>query len=147
MHMKVPPPLEHIRQNRAMYLGPEKPSGRALAIGLAHCALVSGASRVELLVLVDGWMAVCADADWITPNLQQHKDLAMERAFKSMIPLHGARPNEIRFEVIVTAFSRNLGVKSDNHWVAIIGKNPPKDIRDRVAGSDFSVVFQAEGDS
>lgn len=145
--MKVLPPLEHIRQNRAMYLGPEQPSGRVLAVGLADCALVSGASRVELLVLTDGWMAVSAEADWITSNLQQHKNLAMERAFTSMIPLQGARPNEIRFEVIVTAFSKNLGVKSGNHWVSIVGDNPPQDIRDRVAGNAFSVVFLPEGDS
>lgn len=142
--MKIPLPVDLIRQNRVMYLGSEEPSGRVLAIRLADCALISGARRLELLVLANGWMAVSADADWITPNLQQQSDSSMERAFKAMIPLRGGQHNEIRFEVIVTAFSRCVSVKSADQWNAIAGDPPPSDVRDRVAKNEFVVVFQAE---
>lgn len=142
--MQVPPTLELIRQNRSMYLRGEEPSRRLLAVRLADCALVSGAERLELLMLADGWMAVASDADWITRNLQEHRNPSMDRAFTAMIPLRGGRQNEVRFEVIVTAFSRSLTVKSGDRWIAIVGDAPPSPIRDRVGRNEFAVVFRTE---
>lgn len=142
--MKVPPPLELIRQKKSFYLGQQEPSGRFLAVQLADCAIASGARRVEVSVLPEGWMAVSADADWITPNLQQQRDSSLENAFKAMIPLQGGRPNQIRFEVLVTAFSSSLSVKSGGSWITIVGMAPPAEIRDPVARSEFAVVFKPE---
>jgi len=136
-----------IRQHKAMYLGDEEPSGRILSIGLADCALVSGASRVELLRLPESWTGVLADADWITPNVQQHNGRSLEHAFQAMIPLRGGRPNQIRFEVVVAAFSTNVSVKSGDSWIAIAGDLPPRDVRDRVTESLFAVAFRAKADS
>lgn len=140
-------PLEFIRRNRAMYLGSDEPSGKVLAVRLADCALISGARRLELLVLTDGWMAVAADADWITPNLREQRDASMERAFKAMTPLRGGQPNEIRFEVIVTAFSRSVSVRSGDRWHTIAGDAPPRAVQDSVGRNEFAVVFQADGKS
>lgn len=61
--MRILPALERIREKTAFYLGDQQPSGRYLAVQLADCALASGAHRVELRVLPEGWMAVSADAD------------------------------------------------------------------------------------
>lgn len=140
-------PLEFIRRNRAMYLGSDEPSGKVLAVRLADCALISGARRLELLVLTDGWTAVAADADWITPNLREQRDASMERAFKAMTPLRGGQPNEIRFEVIVTAFSRSVSVRSEDRWHTIVGDAPPRAVQDSVRRNEFAVVFQADGKS
>jgi hypothetical protein len=145
--MKIPPPLELIRQKKAFYLGEQEPSGRFLAVQLADCAMISGARRVELQALAGGWMAVSADAEWITPNLQQQRDRSMESAFTAMIPLRGGRPNQIRFEVFVTAFSTSVSVRSAGRWITIVGEPPPLDVRDQVAKNEFAVVFQAEVDS
>ena len=145
--MKVPPPLELIRQKKSFYLGEQEPSGRFLAVQLADCAMTSGARRVELRVLSDGWTAVSADADWITPNLQQLRDRSIESAFRAMIPLRGGRPNQIRFEAFVTAFSRSVSVRSSGHWITIIGPPPPPEVRDCFSGSEFAVVFKPEVDS
>lgn len=142
--MKVPPALELIRQNRHMYLGDEAPSPRLLAVSLAECALVSGAERLELLLLADGWTAVASDADWITPNLPQDRNLSMDRAFNALIPLRGGRQNEIRFEVVVAAFSRSLSVKSGEQWISIVGDAPPAHIRDRLGSNGFAVVFMTQ---
>ena len=143
----VPPPLELIRQKKTVYLGDKEPTGRFLAVHLAECAMVSGAHRVELLVLSEGWFAVCADADWITPSVHGRKDSSMESAFTGMIPLKGGGENEIRFEVFVNAFSRSLSVRSANRWIAIRGEPPPPDVRNRVQSNEFAVLFRPEVDS
>jgi hypothetical protein len=146
--MNMSSPIELIRENRSMYLGNEEPSGRVLAVRLADCALISGAHRVELLVLTDGWIAVSSDADWITPDvLHRQKDFSFERAFKAMIPLRGGQQNEVRFEVIVAAFSKDLSVKSGARWSTLEGDAPPQEVRDHVAKNEFAVVFRAEFDS
>ena len=143
---KVPPPLELIRQKKAFYLGDQEPTARFLAVNLAECAMVSGARRVELLALAEGWMAVSADADWITPSLRGRKDPSMESAFSKMIPLTGGRPNQIRFEVFVTAFSSRVGVKAGAHWIPIIGDLPPQEVRDHVERNEFAVLFTPQLD-
>jgi hypothetical protein len=142
----VPPPLELIRQKKVFYLGDQEPTGRFLAVNLAECAMISGARRVELLALTERWMAVSADADWITPNLYGRKDASMESAFVRMIPLTGGRPNQIRFEVFVTAFSSRLSVKTGTQWSPIVGGLPPQEIRNRVERNEFAVVFKAQLD-
>ncbi len=142
----VAPPLELIRQKKAFYLGDREPTGRFLAVNLAECAMISGALRVELLALKEGWMAVSADADWITPNLRGRKDTSTESAFVTMIPLTGGRPNQIRFEVFVTAFSSSLSLKAGTQWSPIVGDIPPQEIRDRVKRNEFAVVFKSQVD-
>lgn len=143
----VPPPLDLIRQKKAFYLGDQEPTGTFLAVNLAECAMISGARRIELLVLSGGWTAVSADADWITPNLHGQKGASMESAFVKMIPLTGGRPNQIRFEVIVTAFSSGLSVKAGTQWTTIVGDPPPQEIRDHVERNEFAVVFKTQIDS
>lgn len=146
--MNIPSSIELIRKSRSLYLGKEEPTGRVLAIRLADCALISGARRVELLVLTDGWVGVSSDSDWITPDVpHRQKDFSFERAFKAMIPLRGGQQNEVRFEVIVAAFSRDLSVKSGARWLTLEGDAPPPEIRNHVAKDEFAVVFRAEFDS
>jgi hypothetical protein len=144
--IRIVKPLELIRQKKTFYLGGEEPTGRFLAVHLAECAMVSGAHRVELLVLAEGWFAVCADADWITPNVQGRRDPSMESAFTGMIPLKGGRQNEIRFEVFVNAFSNSLSVKSTDHWITIRGEPPPPGMCNRVQSNEFAVLFRPEID-
>lgn len=143
----IPPTLELIREKKTFYLGNQEPTGQILAAHLAECAMTSGAHRVELMSLADGWMAVSADADWITPNLQGRRDPFMESAFTGIIPLNGGLQNEMRFEVIVTAFSTDLSVRSGGRWITIVGVLPPPEARDRVAGKEFAVVFKAKLES
>lgn len=108
--------------------------------------MISGARRVELSALTEGWTAVSADADWITPNLDGRKDASMESAFVRMIPLAGGTPNQIRFEVFVTAFSCRLSVKTGTQWSPIVGDLPPQEIRNSVERNEFAVVFKAQLD-
>jgi hypothetical protein len=146
--MKISPPLELIRENRNMYLGNHSPCGRVLAIRLAECALMSGAHRVEVMLLNDGWAAVSGDTDWITPNLlERQKDASIDRAFSTMIPLFGGQQNEIRFEIVVAAFSKHLSVKTGELWRTIEGDSLPEEVRDIVSNSEFAVVFKPEMDS
>jgi hypothetical protein len=136
-------PLELIRRNRKLYLGNDEPSGQLLAVRLAECALISGVYRVEVRVLAEGWMAVAGDSDWITPNLPDKlNEPSLQRAFVGMIPLRGGRINEIRFEVIVTAFSDGLAVKSREKWMQVTGESPPKAVLNGVANVEFAVVFR-----
>jgi hypothetical protein len=139
----VPPPLELIRQKKSFYLGDQEPTGRFLAVNLAECALVSGADRVELVSLADGWMAVSADSDWITPNLVGRRNSSFERAFVAMIPLRGGKQNQIRFEIFITAFSSRVSVKTGPDWKSIAGELPPQEVRDCVEKNEFAVVFRA----
>jgi hypothetical protein len=139
----VPPPLELIRQKKSFYLGDQEPTGRFLAVNLAECALVSGADRVELVSLAEGWMAVSADSDWITPNLVGRRNSSFERAFVAMIPLRGGKQNQIRFEIFITAFSSRVSVKTGPDWKSIAGELPPQEVRDCVEKNEFAVVFRA----
>lgn len=102
---------------------------------------------MELLVLPEGWFAVCADADWITPGVQGRRDPSMESAFVGVIPLKGGGQNEIRFEVFVNAFSRSLSVRAADRWFAIRGESPPPDVCNRVQSNEFAVLFRPEVDS
>jgi hypothetical protein len=141
--MKLLSPLELIRENRDMYLGKEEPCGRVLAVRLADCALISGARRVELLALSEEWMAVSSDTNWIIPAVNnRQKDGSFERAFTAMIPLRGGQQNEIRFEVVVAAFSKDLSIKSGARWLTLEGEAPPQEICDSVKRHEFSVVFR-----
>jgi len=106
--------------------------------------MISGARRVELLVIAEGWMAVCADADWITPSLVERKDPSMESAFSKMIPLAGGRPNQIRFEVFVAAFSSRVSVKEGKRWIPIMGDLPPQEVRGNVERNEFAVLFEPQ---
>jgi hypothetical protein len=63
-----------------------------------------------------------------------------------MIPLHGGQQNEIRFEVVVTAFSSGVSVKSGERWTAVAGDLPPLEVQDRVR-NEFAVVFRAQIES
>ena len=54
-----------------MYLGRREPTAAVLASGLAECALISQARRLEILVLDPQWVAVGADSDWVTPNVTE----------------------------------------------------------------------------
>ena len=144
---KSPSPHEFIRHNRAMYLGGEQPSGKTLAVRLADCALRSGARRLELLVLSDGWMAVTSDADWITPNLRGLRTSTMEGAFRALTPLLGGQPNEIRFEAIVAAFSKDVCVRSQGNWYTISGENPSLGVQSMLGNNAFAVLFKADDNS
>lgn len=143
--MTIPPPVELIRQNKAFYLGNREPDGRYLAVLLADCAVISGAQKVELQALPDGWMAVSAEADWISPHLQRRRDRrTIEDAFNSIIPLECDLQNQMRYEVYITAFSSSVGVESHGQWILTIGKLPPQEVQDRVAGNEFAVVFKPQ---
>lgn len=142
-HMTVPPAIELIRKNRVMYLGNDAPSARLLAVRLAECATTSGARHVETIELPRGWMAVAAEADWISPALREQRDPSLARAFSALIPLGGGQPNEVRFEAIVAAFSIGVAVKSSGQWGTVAGESPPAEVRDALGRSEFAVVLRA----
>jgi len=116
-----------------------------LAARLAESALIAGALLVELRVLDSGWIAVSGESDWITPNAQKvRQGISLQRVFTSLMPQLGGRPNEVRFEPIVTAFSRSLAVKSNAHWTLIAGDDlPSNEIQHTLANCKFAVVFQS----
>ena len=134
--------LELIRSNPKLYLGDVEPSGFLLATRLAESALISGALRVESRVLDAGWIAVTGESDWITPSAHKtRKGISLERVFTGLMPQDGGTPNEVRFEPIVTAFSRSLAVKSDRHWSVIVGELPSDEVRHLLADAKFAVAF------
>jgi hypothetical protein len=143
--MKLATGLDAIRRNPKLYLGDCEPSGPFLATGLAGCALTSGARRVHIELLADGWVSVSAERDWITPSLpERFKDWPLARVVISLIPQVGGQQNEIRYEVIVSAFSRSLVLKSDNTWIAALGDDPPELVRKHLDNAEFAVVFQPQ---
>lgn len=141
--MKLAVGIDEVRNNPTLYVGDREPTGQFLGTGLAGCALTSGARHVQIQLLPDGWVAVSAERDWITPSLPERcKDWPLERVVVSLIPQVGGQQNEIRFEVIVAAFSRSLALKSGERWVVAVGNEPPKILRDRLSVAEFAVVFK-----
>jgi hypothetical protein len=141
--MRIVQGLDQIREHPEMYLGRREPTAAVLASGLAECALISQAQRVEIVVLDPHWIAVGSDSDWITPNVTEpFKNRTIEDIVSAMMPLRGGGQNEMRFEAIVTAFSKNLTIKSHEHWVPVVGELPPDELRAKVGTVAFALVFQ-----
>jgi hypothetical protein len=142
--MNMPNSLEQIRKHSNLYLGNVEPSGILLATRLTESALIAGARLVELRVLDAGWIAVSGESDWITPRAQKVREgISLQRVFTCLMPELGGRPNEVRFEPIVTAFSRSLTVKSDAQWILIAGDLPSNEVQQILASCKFSVAFQS----
>jgi hypothetical protein len=142
--MSTPNSLEQIRKNPKLYLGNVEPNGILLATRLAESALRAGAPLVELRVLVAGWISVSGESDWITPSAQKLPEgIALQRVFTCLMPQSGGIPNEVRFEPVLTAFSRSLAVKSDTQWTLIVGNLPSKEVQHTLANRKFAVVFQS----
>ena len=143
--MKLAVGIDAIRNNPKLYIGDCEPSGQFLATGLAGCALTSGARCVQVELLTDGWVSVSAERDWITPSLpEKFKDWPLARVVVSLIPQVGGRENEIRYEVVVSAFSRGLALKSGDTWITALGDDPPELVRKCVANAEFAVVFKPQ---
>jgi len=143
--MKVPVGIDAIRRNPKLYIGEYEPTGQFLGTELAGCALTSGARRVQIELLADGWVSVSAERDWITPSLPDRcKDWPLTRVVLSLIPQVGGRQNEIRYEVIVSAFSHCLALKSGNTWIAALGTEPPELVRQCLVDAEFAVVFKPQ---
>lgn len=141
--MYMPNSLEQIRKHPKLYLGDVEPDGILLATRLAESALNSGALLIELRVLDGGWMAVCGESDWITPSAQKVREgTSLQRVFTGLMPQLGGRPNEVRFEPVVTAFSRSLAVKSDAQWTRISGDLPVNEVQYALSHCKFAVAFQ-----
>src|SRR5690348_98470 len=121
--MKLTVGVDQIRNNPKLYIGDCEPSGQFLATGLMGCALTSGVRVVQVQLLTDDWVSVSAERDWITPTLPERcKDWPLARVVVSLVPQVGGRQNEIRYEVIVAAFSRSLALKSGATWVTALGE-------------------------
>jgi hypothetical protein len=141
--MKLAAGIDQIRNNPKLYIGDCQPSGQFLGTGLAGCALTSGAQLVQIRLLSDGWVSVSAERDWITSSLPEKcKDWALARVVVSLIPQVGGRPNEIRYEVIVAAFSSSLALKSGDMWLTAIGQGPPEAVRKSLVDAEFAIVFK-----
>jgi hypothetical protein len=142
--MEVPRGLDVIRKRPEFYLGGNEPSRRFLGVGLAECALKSGARRVQVELLADGWVSVSADRDWITPSLPENwNGSPLERVIVSLVPQIGGRQNEIRFEVMVAAFSQSLMLKSGHEWQLLFGNEAPGPLREAV-DEPFAILFRPE---
>jgi hypothetical protein len=140
----MPTSLEQIREHPKLYLGDVEPNGMLLAARLAESALIAGVLLVELRVLDAGWIAVSGESDWITPNAQKVREgISVQRVFTSLMSQLGGRPNEVRFEPIVTAFSRSVAIKSDGHWTLIAGDLPSNEIQHRLENCKFAVAFRS----
>ena len=143
--MKLAVGIDAIRNNPKLYIGDCEPSGQILGTGLADCALMSGARRVQIELLADGWVSVSAERDCITPSLpEKFKDWPLPRVVVSLIPQVGGRQNEIRYEVIVSAFSRSLALKSGDTWITALGDDPPELVRKCLVDAEFAVVFKPQ---
>jgi hypothetical protein len=68
----------------------------------------------------------------------------LERVFVSLVPQVGGRQNEIRFEVIAAAFSRNLTLKSGDRLITVLGDIVPEAVRESLADCEFAVVFKPQ---
>ncbi len=145
--MKVAAGIDQIRNNPRLYLGDQEPSGRFLAVGLAGCALTSGAEHVQiqLQLLTDGWVSVSAERDWISPSLpEKFRSRLLDQVVLSLIPQLGGRQNEIRYEVIAAAFSSSFSMKSGDTWTIALGDAPPQIVRARLAEAEFAIVFKPQ---
>jgi len=143
--MKVPVGIDAIKRNPKLYIGECEPSGPFLGTGLAGCALTSGARHVQIELLADGWVSVSAERDWITPSLpERFKHWPLPRVVVSLIPQVGGRQNEIRYEVIVSAFSHSLALKSEDTWITALGDDPPELVQKCLADAQFAVVFKPQ---
>jgi hypothetical protein len=143
--MKLAVGIEQIRNNPRFYIGDGEPSGKFLGTGLAGCALASGARRVQVQLLTDNWVSVSAECDWITTSLPDRcKGWSLNRVVVSLIPQLGGRQNEIRYEVIVAAFSHSLALKSGDKWISVLGDNPPDLVREHIADAEFAIAFKPQ---
>jgi len=143
--VKVAIGIDQIRNNPKLYIGEREPTWQFLGTELVACALTSGARRVQIQLLTDGWVSVSAERDWITPSLpEKFKNRPLERVVLSLVPQVGGRQNEIRFEAIVAAFSLNLTLKAGDRLIAVIGDIPPEAVKDCLADSNFAVVFKPQ---
>ena len=143
--MKLAVGINAIRNNPKLYIGDCEPSGQILGAGLVGCALTSGARRVQIELLTDEWVSVSAERDWITSSLpEKFKDWPLARVVVSLIPQVGGRRNEIRYEVIASAFSSGLALKSGDTWITALGDDPPELVRKRFVNAEFAVVFKPQ---
>lgn len=143
--MKLAVGIDQIRNNPKFYIGDEEPTGPFLGTGLVGCALTSGAQHVQVRLLTDGWVSVSAERDWIASSLPEKcKDWPPERVVVSLLPQVGGRQNEIRFEVIVAAFSHSLALKSGSRWITVLGNDLPAVVRDCLSNVEFAVVFKPQ---
>jgi hypothetical protein len=79
------------------------------------------------------------------PSLpERFKDWPLTRVVVSLIPQVGGRQNEVRYEVIVSAFSRSLALKSGDAWITALGDDPPEVVRKCLADAEFAVVFKPQ---
>ncbi len=141
--MRIVKGIDQIRQHPELYLGRHKPTAPVLASRLAECALISQARRVEIVVLDSQWIAVGAEADWVTPNTTEpFKNRTIEEIVSAMMPLRGGGQNEVRFEAIVTAFSTNMAIKSCDRWLTVVGQPPSEALREKIQDLQFALVFQ-----
>src|SRR5688572_17515594 len=108
--------LDHIRAKPELYLPTKTPSAIHLAAHLAEFVLYCGARNVRVGMHRHDWVSLGADIDWVTPTLSR-PDRGFRGAFTEMMPANLGIQNEIRFEPIVTAFSRSLAVVRTGEYI------------------------------
>lgn len=75
---------------------------------------------------------------------EKFRDWPLARVVVSLVPQVGGRQNEIRYEVVVSAFSRGLALKSGDTWITALGDDPPELVRKCLADAEFAVVFKPQ---
>jgi hypothetical protein len=133
--------LDQVRARPELYLGSRTPSAAHLAAKLAAFARRCGANDVQVRAHRDDWTSVVADTDWVTTTLTR-PDRGIQGAFTGFIPANLGTQNEVRYEPIVTAFSRSLAVVRSAEYVQVVGERPPAEVLAAVEGAAFAVVFQ-----
>jgi hypothetical protein len=100
--MRTINPLDHIRENPAMYLPGGVPEPSHLAARMSYDALVLGATRT-LVSHGEDWWTVAADVDWL-----RDASVSPEELFRVVVPFAKAGVNAMRSEVLLGAFASGV---------------------------------------
>jgi hypothetical protein len=135
------PAIERIRHNPPRYLGARLPTSPFMASALVQDALLCGIKDVRVQSY-ESWTSVCANEDWIIPNIKWERPPTYEHVFRTLIPFPQAGPNSFRAEVLVAAFSSDLSVVQSKSVTTCVGETPPEGVLSRLGSMPFAVVFR-----
>lgn len=115
MKIKIFDTIEHIRNNREMYLGTDTVHPDVLATYIANDALVLGASQV-IITYQNFWYIVAADIDW----LMKGHDRGLREIFTRTLILEGGGQNAFRREPLIMAFAEHIVLAKNIDDICVI---------------------------
>lgn len=140
--MKVlgPDAVEHLRKRRDIHLGGCEMTPSYMASLLVQDAMVLGMDDLRVRTLVDAWTIVSAARDWtrVGPGSQ----LARATLFRRMINFAESGINELRHEVYLVAYCRDVFVHDAEGVETFAGEAPSPAVLATLEPDRFHLGFR-----